>query len=1077
MAKFCGICGAILDEKTGSCPNCSDDELRRQDKLQSVAFENNSSIDRPKSTEIPLDKSGKKRIFCHPYKMILIVTLISLFILCSIWVIGARLKGPTLDIKALFEDYSQINGQALALEERYSTEKGYVPTESIPSLLKELEMLAKSYKDEGILESYELQEYSVFMKFKSGVGYLYIPTNPDLLSDDKFGSILTMEPYASSPEFITQYILGGKSPDKAAQNIANALPDLYSFEHNYDELLIKDIKNLEGNKIIIWYGHGGFVSEYGPVLGTSVSSRNQAALSKYSQELSNCEMLLGKDCFCLCPSYFDKNIKDEALDGSLIYLAACESARDNRLANVFLSKGAQLVVGNTRSIFTRYNLYMMYDFMTALTNQYNDMSYWTAEDALQFAKDKNGEKDGEFLFYGAEVRLVYPEGKSGYRLMPINDDIAAPISSNIEYENLVTDAYYTKITAEYGDCVFSIPQINISVEAMDTVNKEIWDELYVGVVEEVQANLPYVGGEYIKYDWAVNGDILSLWIESHPVDWAWWDYYVYNVSISRCTLISKDSLLNAYGLGISEYNELVRKALYSSAYYSLSTMVAENPDLGTITVANEILLNTTSDTNVEDAVPFLNEDGCLCIIGLVYSAAGADAYYQLINLEDFEVATEYPNPFALSSGQQNVLSNILGDWTDGHTEYRFFANETFEQNSVFFSSAKRQLIGRSNVQKGVIEVTGINTADLAPYTQPGSLQSWMKLIYDSQTDTVYVGNTSHPYYRMINWINGNTPDVTYNDPTDHNSGVCGDNVSWALIDGVLTIGGTGRMTDYTTNLFTPAPWYSMSNSRIKSVIITDGVTHIGNRAFDDCNILTSVSIPASVTSIGSKAFDGCDSLTDIYFAGNESQWNNVRISDDFITQVTVHYNFAIESQVNLPEVPSEKPYGDNITWTITDGVLRATGVGKMDNYTSTSYVPWYDERGKVTSVVMESGITTVGSYAFDGFGKVTSVTLPETIRSIEEFAFWRCDDLPSIVIPSGCTTIKNSAFNWCESLEYIVLPTSVTEIMWNAFANCDNLCDVYYSGTEDQWRRIDISGTGNGALTSATIHFNSNGPG
>lgn len=316
------------------------------------------------------------------------------------------------------------------------------------------------------------------------------------------------------------------------------------------------------------------------------------------------------------------------------------------------------------------------------------------------------------------------------------------------------------------------------------------------------------------------------------------------------------------------------------------------------------------------------------------SAYYADAIYFEWTLIQSQIST-------IGNSETDILNILLGDWTDGYTEYRFFADETFEENSVFFSSVNRQRINSSNIQKGVIEVTGINTADLAPYVQPNALQPWMELIYDSQTDTVYVGNTSHPYYRENVWMSGNIPEVN-----------------------------------------TP---------------------------------------PVIETATGNT-------------------------------------------------------YGDNVSWTIIDGMLRATGVGKMENYVKAGYVPWHDERGKVTSVIMESGITTVGSYTFDGFGKLTSVALSDTIRSIEEFAFWRCDDLPSIVIPSGCTTIKNSAFNWCESLEYIVLPTSVTEIMWNAFANCDNLYDVYYSGTEDQWQRIDISGIGNEALTSATIHYSSNGP-
>lgn len=154
---------------------------------------------------------------------------------------------------------------------------------------------------------------------------------------------------------------------------------------------------------------------------------------------------------------------------------------------------------------------------------------------------------------------------------------------------------------------------------------------------------------------------------------------------------------------------------------------------------------------------------------------------------------------------------------------------------------------------------------------------------------------------------------------------------------------------------------------------------------------------------------------------------------------------------NTPDVTYTKPngstseekiYGDNVTWTISDGVLRASNVGKMENYTSTSYVSWYEERAKVTSVIMEGTITSVRSYTFDGFGKMTNIILPDTIKSIEEFAFWRCGDLPSIPIPNGCTIIGNSAFNWCKNLEASTFPATITEVQWNAFAHCVNLSDI-----------------------------------
>ena len=139
----------------------------------------------------------------------------------------------------------------------------------------------------------------------------------------------------------------------------------------------------------------------------------------------------------------------------------------------------------------------------------------------------------------------------------------------------------------------------------------------------------------------------------------------------------------------------------------------------------------------------------------------------------------------------------------------------------------------------------------------------------------------------------------------------GSNLIWTLdSEGVLTISGSGDMHDYGSF---GAPWYG-SRSLVKSAVIADGVTSIGNCAFQrctsltsvtipdsvtsignyafcECTSLTSVTIPDSVTSIGSCAFYGCGNLTDVYYTGTEIAWNKIKISDDNVAlkNATIHY--------------------------------------------------------------------------------------------------------------------------------------------------------------------------------------------
>ena len=100
--------------------------------------------------------------------------------------------------------------------------------------------------------------------------------------------------------------------------------------------------------------------------------------------------------------------------------------------------------------------------------------------------------------------------------------------------------------------------------------------------------------------------------------------------------------------------------------------------------------------------------------------------------------------------------------------------------------------------------------------------------------------------------------VDFSAYADVQTGKCGDEVTYSLdtSTGVLTISGTGKMTDY-------AMGNPFSKLNVKTVIIENGVTSIGNQAFDYCTVLTNITIPNTITSIGDLSFGNCTSLTSI----------------------------------------------------------------------------------------------------------------------------------------------------------------------------------------------------------------------
>ena len=222
------------------------------------------------------------------------------------------------------------------------------------------------------------------------------------------------------------------------------------------------------------------------------------------------------------------------------------------------------------------------------------------------------------------------------------------------------------------------------------------------------------------------------------------------------------------------------------------------------------------------------------------------------------------------------------------------------------------------------------------------------------------------------------------------SGTCGENLKWELDNGTLTIDGTGQMYDFVFST-DYAPWLKYTEN-IKNVVIKQGVTSIGNLAFERCNNLTSIIIPNSVTSISESAFDGCSSLTSI-------------IIPNSVTSI---------------------------------GICAFRGCSSL------------------TSITIPSGVTSIEAYGFYGCRNLTSITIPSSVTSIGNYAFCGCSSLTSITIPSSVTSIGERAFYYCSSLASITIPSSVISIGDRAFDDCSSLADVYYEGCEAEWEKIGI---------------------
>lgn len=255
------------------------------------------------------------------------------------------------------------------------------------------------------------------------------------------------------------------------------------------------------------------------------------------------------------------------------------------------------------------------------------------------------------------------------------------------------------------------------------------------------------------------------------------------------------------------------------------------------------------------------------------------------------------------------------------------------------------------------------------------------------------------------------------------TGKCGENVTYSFDEstGVLTISGTGDMSQWPED---DSPWYG--NTHIKTLIIDEGVTSIGARAFQSCSNLSNVQLPNSLISIDSEAFYNCRSLTNITIPNGVSKINHS----------------AFESCTNLT---SFNVNAGNSNYSSQDGVLFNKDKTELIQY------PVGNER---TTYDIPNSVRSIGDYAFSKCANLSNVTIPSSVTNIGDFAFQDCTSLTSVNIPNSVKTIGGDTFSGCTNLTSVTIGNGVTSIDFTPFFDCSNLNEIIYNGTTSQWTSI-----------------------
>ena len=394
-------------------------------------------------------------------------------------------------------------------------------------------------------------------------------------------------------------------------------------------------------------------------------------------------------------------------------------------------------------------------------------------------------------------------------------------------------------------------------------------------------------------------------------------------------------------------------------------------------VADGYTLNAESpDANTNASIANLSSSSCYIIPNYSHPTSVTVLYYNFRGLQPF------PIDVTIDNTQQMLLTEWAGNienFNDAGEFHVTFTAPPADADTVTLSKLTRLVIDKAGYPVGT-----------EGGTQDYSGNGWK---FEKGNSTLTLESGSYDFSGEKNALHPLNPAVQLKVKSGATltGGAAGDGsgVTWQLTENTddsstytLKISGSGAMEDFPFGSY--QPWYSF-HDQITSVVVSPGVTSIGQCAFSRFAKLTHVDIADSVISIGWDAFYYCSSLTNI----------------------------------TIPQ--------------------SVTYIGPLAFFHCTN----------LSSITLSNNITSIGSSAFEDCTNLTSITIPGSVTSIGLAAFCNCTKLTSITIPDSVTTIDLEAFKNCSSLTSITIPGSVTSIGPYVFDGCTSLNDIRYSGTSE----------------------------
>lgn len=332
------------------------------------------------------------------------------------------------------------------------------------------------------------------------------------------------------------------------------------------------------------------------------------------------------------------------------------------------------------------------------------------------------------------------------------------------------------------------------------------------------------------------------------------------------------------------------------------------------------------------------------------------------------------------------------------------------------------------------------------------------------------------------------------------SGTCGANLKWSFDGSVtLTISGTGAMYSYTSDNI---PWENAKQD-IRTVVIGEGATTIGDNAFNGFYNISSLTLPSTLTKIGDSAFRGVgigngtttpplktlsiprnvSYIADNAFSGM-SKLESVTVDSantSFCSEDGALYNKSKTKLILLPAMKSGtytipaavSSIGD---YAFEGGNVSSIAVASGNNSfvvendvlynSSKTALLKYPAAKSITSFSVPSSVTDIKPYAFAGSQNLQILVLPSSVSRIGEYAFHSCKKLEKVNIPSSVTALEPYTFSYCESLGQVKIPGSVKTIKDCAFYSGNITALIIEEGVQTIGYKAFYSNT---YMTSAVI--------